>query len=377
MLSANDPGAAHHLCEVIRYAVKADLFELILLAGSPAFAIFKQAGFAVHPFVSGRIGQQDSNRAPAILEEAATLISTFEPNAILVGLSGPDRGGDEALVAQSGDIPTYAIQDFWGDVNPGFGKLPGTYFVLDEMAAEFTRPRAPLSRIIVTGSARHAATAQLDPMSLRKVFRSRINDAELIAVFFGQPLWHLPGYGVTLSKTAKALARVRPSATILYRAHPKESSQERQKALDCLNVTGLFVAEDDARSVEYSLCGADVSFTCFSSCGSDLAYLNCNSTAPLGVFLCLLCESDVRQFYYNTSHLKDMPLSMMGLATTVWQDDAIESAIRIALEESERERIWYSSQDKIVEPFGTVERIVQTMVNDLLKYEVHSNFSVN
>src|SRR5205814_87240 len=112
------------------------------------------------------------------------------PDAIMVGLSGPDKGQDEALVAQAGTLPTYAVQDFWGDVNPGFGVLPGTYFVLDEVAAQLTRRRVSTSRIVVTGSARHAAMARYDPASLRERFRSPIRPAptDSIAVFFGQPL---------------------------------------------------------------------------------------------------------------------------------------------------------------------------------------------
>jgi hypothetical protein len=350
--------------------------ELILLAAPPALTIFKQAGFAVHSFASERVGQQDSSRTTAILEEATTLISTFAPDAILVGLSGPGRGVDEALVAKSKNIPTYALQDLWGNVNPGFGKLPDTYFVLDDMAAELTKLHAPSSWTVVVGSVRHEAIAKLDPASLREIFRSRINAAssELIAVFFGQPLWHLSGYGVTLSKIAETLVKVRPGATLLYRAHPKESLHECHKAHDCLAASGLYVAEDDAPSVEYSLCGADLSFTCFSSCGLDLAYLNCISTTPLCALLCLLFDDDVRQFYYDTSHLEDMPLSMRGLSATVWQDDAIENAVRIALMESERERIWRSAQKKIIVPSGAAERILNTIIKDLLKND--ANFKI-
>lgn len=377
LISASDPGAAFHICEVVRHAGGAGVMELILLAGPPALAIFEQAGFSVHPFASGRVGQQDSNSVSSILEEAASLIATFAPDAILVGLSCPDRGIDEALIAQSGNIPTYAIQDFWGDVNPGFGKLPDTYFVLDEMAAKLTRLRAPSSRIVVVGSARHAAMAQLDPASLRKGFRSLINATPLgvVAVFFGQPLWDLPGYGVTLSKTAGAFARVSPGATLLYRAHPKESLQERHKALDCLTGSNLLVSEDKMSLVESPLCGADLLFTCFSSCGLDLACLNCSSTIPLGALICLLCEGDVRQLYCDTSHLEDMPLSTMGLTTTIWQDDAIESAIRIALTESERERIWRSAKDKIIASSCAAERIVNVIAEDLLRNAAEAKFS--
>lgn len=377
LVSANDPSVAFHLCEVIRHAENTGLMELTLLAGPPAHAIFKQAGFTVHPFSSGRVSQQDSVNVSAILEEAATLISTFTPDAILVGLSGPDRGVDEALVAQSRNIPTYAIQDFWGDVNPGFGKLPGTYFVLDEKAAELTLLRTPSSRIVVTGSARHAAIAQFNPPLLREAFRSNISTVPLgkIAVFFGQPFGYLHGYGVTLSKTAKALARAMPGATMLYRAHPKETLQERRQALNCLTTPGLSVALDESPLVESSLCGADISFSCFSTCGMVLASLNRVSTTPLSHILYLLFESDVRNFYCDTSRIEDIPLSMMGLATTVWQEIEIESAIKIALMESERERKWRMAQEKIVESSGASERIVSTVVGDLSISEAKVKFS--
>lgn len=367
LVSACDPGAAHHMCEVVRYGREKGVLEPTLLAGPPALEIFKRAGFTVRSFGSGRTEQTDSYSVPAILDEAAYHIENIKPDAILVGLSGPDRGVDEALIARSGAIPTYAIQDFWGDVNPGFGKLPETYFVLDEAAADLTRLRAASSRIVVTGSARHAAMAKLDTMKLRAAFRSRTDAASpgLIAVFFGQPQWKLPGYGLTLSKTARALARVSPGATLLYRPHPKESHSDRRKALDCLAVPELSVLVDDAPVVEQSLCGADLAFTCFSSCGLDLAHLNRVSAVPLSPILFIMCEGDVQRHLREIHRIEEMPISTLGLAATVWHDAALDNAIRVALTQGERERIWRSAREKIADSSSAAERTASTIVEDV------------
>lgn len=368
LVCASDPGAAAHLCEFLHHAAFSGDVETIVLAGEPALAIFQRAGIDAHPAAVGRASESDTAAQAAILTSAAKLILKFRPDAIVVGLSGPDIGIDEALVAQAGTVPTFAVQDFWGDVNQGFGRLPDTYFVRDKMAADLTRVRAPAAMIIAVGSARNAATARLDPDRLRTEFRTAIGAdySTEVVVFLGQPLWHLPGYRATLSKAAAALQRVRPEALLLYRAHPKETLAERQESRNCLAKSTLSVNEDRALEVESSLCGADLLLTCFSSCGQDLVALSSISTKPLSALLCLLCETDIRDIYREMSALNDMPLSVMGATRTVWQDNDLEESIDKALTHSERNRAWLVARENTVDAVGTADRMLRAIVDKLV-----------
>jgi hypothetical protein len=366
LVSARDPGAAFHLCEVVRYARDVGGIEVTLVAATPALIIFERAGFDVRHSIANSTADPMGGAGRALIAEAERLLIDLKPDALLVGLSGPDCGIDEALIACANGIPTYALQDFWGDVNPGFGKTPGTYFVLDEEAAALTRARVN-AKIIVTGSARHNATVRLDHAQLRSRTRALwgVPEAEPVLAYFGQPLWHLTGYGTTLAKTAAAFSRIRPGANIRYRPHPKEGAPERARALDFLAASGVAVAADTSSSAEGSLCASDLCCTCFSSCGLDHVYLNRSASAPLGGMLFLLFEPDVQRYYLEFSRLDDLPLSRMGLTRTVRQHEALDDAVREALNDQWRTHVWQRARATVGEPSDASARIVETVSTDV------------
>lgn len=365
LVSANDPGAAFHLREILKYVQETDQIEVILLAGGEARSIFECAGFASYPMTSARVGHGDAAGELRNIEEAVMHISKFAPDAILVGLSGPDRGMDEALIACAGGTPTYAVQDYWGDVNSGFGSLPGTYFVLDEFAANITRLCAPASRVVVAGSARHAAMTGLDPIALRKKFREGIGAtvSERVIIYFGQPLWGLPGYAATLLRVAEALMRVISGARLRYRPHPKERCEDVARALGCMRAHGVAAQVDETDSVELPLCGSDLMLTCFSTCGLDLAYLNRISAEPLGTMLFTMFDEDIRECYRATTRLDEIPLATQGLGVAIKVMGELEDAIKAGLMENERHNKWRTAQ-ALADPSGAAERIVKKIVDD-------------
>jgi hypothetical protein len=228
--------------------------------------------------------------------------------------------------------------------------------------------RAPSSRVIVTGSARHAALADFDPLHLRRQFRSAIGvEDRVLAVFLGQPLWHVPGYLRTLDGAGAALARIAPKAKFLYRPHPKETAAERQKALKCIAGCGLDAALDVSGAVESALCAADLCLSCFSSAGLDHAHLSRVSTSALGSFLFLLHESDVRGDYAEVSRLDDIPLSALEVTRTVSSAKDLEGALAAAIEPPERERAWNAARSTLAAPRGAAQRILQTIADDLAR----------
>ncbi len=367
LASANDPGAAFQLVEVLKCAQETGRMEICVVAGDVTRSIFEKAGFRVKQAYAPRVKHQASKDVLECVGEANAIIAEFLPDAILVGLSGPDRGIDEGLVACAGDRPTYAVQDFWGDVNPGFESLAATYFVLDDFAAGVTRQRAPGSRVIVTGSARHAALQGLDPLMLRKQYREAlaVPPSKPCAVFFGQPLWMLPGYELTLTRLAEALARDDRHKVLCYRPHPKETTSDCVRALNCLRRPELNVRLDDSARVEASLCGADLMLSCYSSCALDLSYISRLSMLPLGVMVFTMLEEDIRQFYYATTSLQSIPLVDQGLASIVEAQDDIEETLREAWSGQGRIQKWRAALNNVADPAGAVECIVNTIMQDV------------
>ena len=365
LISARDAGAAFHLCEIVRHLNTTRCMDVAIVATPPAYDIFRSSGFAVHEVTTPSTTDPASSVGRALLEQAERYIGEIRPDALLVGLSGPDCGIDEALVASASGIPTYAVQDFWGDVNPGFGALPDTYFVLDTEAAALTCRRAH-KNVVVTGSARHGAR-QHDHAQLRRSARSLWNVADRtpVLVYFGQPLHHFSGYAATLEKTAATMFQIDAAATIRYRPHPKESAADRMRAVEILAASNVPVELDTSPAVEDALCGADLCCTCFSSCGIDHAYLSRSAAEPLAIMLYLLFETDVQTFYTEFSRLNDIPLSRMGLTTTVREKTGLETIMRASLTDVGRTAIWTKIHDTVNNPVDASARIAETILDGI------------
>ena len=198
-----------------------------VVASHETAEIFEGSDFDLFLWDIPRTQRSDLRTSRENLDEAKRLIKLLKPDIILVGLSGPDSGVDEALIACASGTPTYAIQDFWGDVNSGFGSLPNTYFVLDKAAANITKLRAPGSRIIISSSTREATRQEIRPThsKLQQDDNPGKTPPAKKIYFFGQPLWHLAGYRQTLKKIAVALSDLFPMQSFFIDRTPKENKQ--------------------------------------------------------------------------------------------------------------------------------------------------------
>ncbi len=279
----------------------------------PAIGIFRRCGLEALEVSLVPARRRGSREADVLLEAADSLLEERNPDAVITGLSGPDLGLDEALVARAGGRPTYALQDYWGDVNPGFGRTAGTFFVPDEYAARLTRQRLRC-RTVVSGSPRHAG--------LVPPRREMEGDGVL---FCGQPLWHLPGYPRTLEQLGRAVRELGHS--LHYRPHPAETPEQLRRGQGLFERAGLEVDMDGDGDLYTSLCGASVVASCYSSCGLDLAYLNRAAPEPLGGVLCVMVEPDLRRYYRDYSGLDALPLVELGLAGEVTEPGAMAEAI--------------------------------------------------
>jgi hypothetical protein len=108
-----------------------------------------------------------------------------------------------------------------------------------------------------------------------------------------------------------------------------------------------------------------LSLTCYSSCGLDAAYLNRASQTPLASFVHLMFEPDLRETYTVSSRLDDVPLSSLGVTTTLWQRADLARTLEVARGRQAREAAWHAARAKLAAPANASERIVETIVADL------------
>lgn len=323
LVSARDPGAAGHMREIVRQALKRDDIEVRLAAQSPAFEMLAAAGLPVEPFPAVTASGVDDPRAPELLAAADALLARTEPDVVLAGLSGPDAGIDEALLLRARTPHTFAMQDYWGDVNVALGKPAHCYLVLDEEAVAISRARFGV-RAVAVGSPKHAAYRELDVPGLRAAARGQLGlDAgNMLIGWFGQPLWQHPEYAQTVGQFGAAIGRVPPTRSLLYRPHPKESPPQRRQAQDLLAAGGRRVLELPGSSVESCLAACEWVCSVFSSCGLDAIMLNGCTSPPARRVLYFVPEA-MAGVYRAYTGLDQVPAARSGLAVEAHSTDAL------------------------------------------------------
>ncbi len=361
LISARDPATAHAVCALLQYAQTDYRLRFSVLAQSPALEILQQAesAFRLHPFPSPSDTEQ-------LLAAAGAALEKLKPEIILSGVSGPDSGVDEALLAAGRKLglPCYALQNFWGDVNDTLGTVAETFFVLDQQAARLTRLRFPV-RTVPIGSLKHTNYAAFDISGMRQQQRMKLKlqpEQPLIGIF-GQPLGQLPGYLETLRHLARNLSYRPRSDTVLYRPHPKETKTQRDKSLTILQQSGLKVQLDSEAQVERSLCACDVVVSAFSSCGIDALYLNALSPQPLNSVLFLLFNPELRRWYHSYTRLKELPPVTAGMALLCTESNELALTLQNALQPQTRQQCWKKSR-QLSPPQQAAREIIETLMAD-------------
>lgn len=366
LLSARDPGAAAHISEVAAAASTDPQFEVIVIAASPALERLRQAGFTVREFNGAPVAEASDPHTEQLLVEAKKWHEDIQPDALIVGTSGPGLGVDEALIAMAVTPHHYMIQDYPGYIVPGFGRFANCYFVIDDAAAALTVGRCP-ARLVVAGLPKYAAYHRLDPVALRSIGRSRLAWDGLIVTFYGQPLWSLPGYAATIQHLAKAIASIPSSVLTVYRPHPKETTEQRAYAASLFQREGgLDPTFDPAPDIESSLCSADIVCTCFSTCGEDQIHLQRVAARPLGVVIYLLVEDDLRQQHLSDSASDAPPRTAEGMALLATRCKDIEPLLSEAADPVVRERLWRVAQEELPSPELAVRAILDTVKQDFM-----------
>lgn len=350
LISARDAGAANNLLPVIQLAQQQPGLVLKVVAGHPADRIFRQAGLSI---------QAITDTSEQVLQQAQTLLDDFQPTRILTGLSGPNCGIDEALLALAGKTPSYALQDFWGDINKGFGEYADTYLVRDSYAAKVTRQRAQVSTFVTGAPARARMPGRLKQrlLSRRLRQRHRVNQTHRLVLLCTQPLWQQPGYHQTLIDALEAL----PDCHLLVRHHPRDTQTERhimQRLLVRHCHTPWSISED---RFEALLTASDLLLSAFSNCGLDMALMNTSNPAQAAIPLYLLHNPKLRRLYRDWTGLADHPLSALKISRTLVHRNQLRSAMLQALQQGYRRHSARLAKSHC-QPLGAAEKVLHKVL---------------
>lgn len=332
LFSTRDPGSVGHILALVEAFSQHSRFDVDLVASGVGLSVMQRLGKSPHPFIFADDRdhlEYDEDPSP-LIAGAERLLAAIQPDAVIVGLSSMGVGVDEALLAAA-RVPTFAMQDFWGDVNLGLGTPAGLYFVLDEDAAALTRRRWGVETLVV-GSPKHARYSTLDVVHLRQAGRAAIGvrEDEKVIGFFGQSP-RIPGHEETFEDLVKAAARIKPEVLLLLREHPKFAERSSEHS-SLARRHGLCVADVTNRGdPEGWLAACDVVTTPFSASGLDHAYLSAYSPVSIGTALYLMWNVDLRDFACRISGMKEFPIVRRGIVEAVKSRENVLTCLENAL----------------------------------------------
>jgi hypothetical protein len=364
LVSARDTGAARHFAEIVPYLRSVPGVTVDLVADQLAWGVLDAAGLAPLQFCEPAIEDAGSARADALRGAARDLLAASRPDAVLVGLSGPRIGLDEALLAESGATPTYALQDYPGWIVEGFGVPARTYFVLDETAATLTTGRLGQARIVIAGSAKHATYNSLDVTALRRRARATYDSKLPVISFYGQPAWFLRGYDRCIDTLAAAIALAAPASQVVYRPHPKETAAEHDRMRHIFAAYRIDLRPDPNETAEASLCAADLVITCFSSCGADHIHLQRQAALPIGTVLYLATEPDIRQHHAIDTGVEYPPFATAGFALLSTSAETVADDISRGIDPATAKLLWRQIRTRLPSPIAAADVILSTIRAD-------------
>lgn len=321
LLSARDPGAAGSIAVLCEDLSKTGLFVITLVASGSAYSMLKQKGLNPVFFeISEGKDSVDPVTEPVSLlfEKTSGILDKFKPDVVITGLSSFGAGIDEALIYLS-DVPVFAVQDFWGDVNLSLGKPADVYLVMDEYAAEITRKRC-MARTEIIGSPKYSRYAFIDIEGMRKRSREYLgaSEDEKVIGWFGQHP-DIPGYKDVFGSFLETVVRLKGDYIFFFREHPKfgASSEKnvdflRSKGVSAIDVTGIGNAEE-------WISACDLLVTPFSLCGLDHAYMSAYSATPLGAVLYLMNNMEIKSFFIKNIGFEHIPTVSSGIGE--WLSD--------------------------------------------------------
>lgn len=366
LITARDPATAVSFERLVPELYANGRFHLKVLCQEPAYRLLE-------PFVPHDElqiippGDCDAVLQSAILRET---FDTFQPDAVLTGISGPDTGLDEAVLHYAAEqhIHSYALQSFWGGVNQASGALPNTAFVIDDEAARLTHERYPQIENIPIGSIKHAGYRFYNPLAARQQKRPGLADSApgtVLVGFFGQPILDIPGYFETLEGLVRQLSKWPRPFKLLYRPHPKESRHQRDKTFALFqDALGDRAMMNPMRGIKDSLVVCDLVLSAFSSSGFDNLYLNEIAREPFNVSVYLWFEPALIEWWRGYNQLAELPLVTEELLLSVDTEERLLAVLEQGLLEETRHALWERAKRHLPCPQASTELLISKLLTD-------------
>lgn len=366
LFSARDANAAEQLIAILSTNSDLECLDVTVVADGPARDRLRSAGIPAHrgPGLSV-CGQED---ADALLGAARALYRSIKPRIVVTGLSGPDAGVDEALIHVS-EVPSVAVQDYWGDVNLALGRPADTYLVTDRFAKGITEAKVDV-KAVITGQPKYSqfltrsVAERID--HVRRTLK--IRSERSLMVFAGQPLWHEPAYARVVSAVAKSFAAMTHRAAcdphFLYRPHPRESFENIRNAELEFEALGLSFDTADQLDIVDIAAAANVLITCFSQTAFDKVMINRISETPAGVALYVM-PPPIMSLYRRLTGLESLPGLDLGLVPGVRVLDEIDDALADASRPTTAQTYWQAAQDTLSDPAFAAHRALMAICDQL------------
>lgn len=310
LISARDTGAALALAPVLNFLKQRLDVQVSILAANPAhdrlIQIADTAQGSDIRLIEGTLP------FPSQVEACIQELGRFRPTAILGGLSGPDAGIDEALIAAAGPERCTTVQDWPGWVVEGPSGPAHHYLVGSDYAARLTQEQG-IERVTVVG-----ALARSDAFDAQLAGLPERGDH---CLFLGQPLHMLKGYGQSLIDLASVMRQLGKSWS--YRPHPAEDPADVAALLTAISGSGGSCTTMVGKSLFQDISAADLIVSCFSSALDDALILGARQSAGPATIVYLLHDRGVLDFYRQHSASMLPPAVETGIAAAVLSDDQI------------------------------------------------------
>jgi hypothetical protein len=363
LFTARDPGAAAAIAPIAAEAMKMAVFDIYIYASEPAYSILKNEGLCVEKFCSGTVKSSSDTNCAALLNEAKKILKKIKPDGVVVGISGPDLGIDEAVTASSTITSIFAIQDYSGWVVDAFGKKANHYFVNDEFAREATIKHKDIN-VYVSGSTRYLKYKNIR-REQQLVYKETQNNS--VITFYGQPILSISGYLKALGMLADTIVEMPTNIIFNYRPHPIESSSDIQQIVNLFSEKKCGVVIEKDISLEESLYSCDIACTCFSTCGENHVFLSKMSNKPLGVLMYLMVDESLSSYLADNTGL-DIPVpGKQGLALVARKSHEISIMITEALKPETKLLFWDKIQKLIECPDDAAKRILNTINDEIIR----------
>ena len=362
LITMRDMAAAAHLSQVVKAARADDRYEIEVIAQKPASAHLASVGIAHQAVQAPAALLAASPEAAELLTTAREILERLQPHAVLAGLSTPFDGGIDEAVLACANVPTFLLQDFWGEQNRFFGKGADVAFALDDAARKRNADRFNLPSVVV-GSARHAAYAALDLPAMRRNMRRTLNvpGASPVIGFFGQALNHLAGYRRTVLAFIQAVAAFGPGVTLIVRTHPRESAAHKAETRAMFDAAGIATITLDDGAVDDILPACDIVCSLFSNCTYDASYQNWFSPEPLSVPVSMLFDPEIAEYYRERVDFEGLPIHVHGLVIPVYRQAHLKAVLADGLRPEARRDIWLRAKAALPDPTAAPGLILDTI----------------